>query len=56
MEDWEALAYEDDFESRYADELELLNELDGQLKKNYKNTYSHEKINHRNTYYFILDH
>ncbi|CAB4009807.1 chromosome transmission fidelity 18 homolog, partial [Paramuricea clavata] len=28
MEDWEALAYEDDFESRYADELELLNELD----------------------------
>ena len=31
MEDWEALAYEDDFESRYADELELLNELDGQF-------------------------
>ena len=33
MEDWEALAYEDDFESRYADELEMLQELDGQLIK-----------------------
>jgi hypothetical protein len=31
MEDWEALAYEDDFESRYADELELLEDLDGQF-------------------------
>ena len=28
MEDWEALAYEDEFESRYADELELLKEMD----------------------------
>ncbi|XP_046855742.1 chromosome transmission fidelity protein 18 homolog [Xenia sp. Carnegie-2017] len=27
-EDWEALAYEDDFERRYADELELLNEME----------------------------
>lgn len=27
-EDWEALAYEDDFERRYADELELLDEME----------------------------
>ena len=31
MEDWEVLAYEDDFESRYADELEMLKEMDGQF-------------------------
>ena len=31
-EDWEVLAYEDDFENRYADELEMLQELDGQFK------------------------
>ncbi len=35
MEDWEALAYENDFESRYADELELLDELDGQFNSQY---------------------
>ena len=28
-DDWETLAYEDDYESRYADELELLNGIDG---------------------------
>lgn len=30
MEEWE-IPYQDDFESRYADELEMLNEMDGKL-------------------------